>query len=409
MPSPSSATTPTPDAPPTPRGGPPPGAIRSDRPGGRPAGRPGAKPELLSVDFDERPFTVAWELTRSCALACRHCRAEAQPRPHPDELTTAEARHVIDEIAELNPPVLVLTGGDPMMRRDLFELTEYAISKGLRTSVSPTTTALTTKERLARLQDLGIQMIHISLDGATAETHDAFRGFTGTYERAMQTLDYLEELGIGVQVGTTVTTTNVHELPAMAELMAEHGVRMWSLFFLVPTGRGRIDEMISPEQAEEVWEWMCDLSETAPFAIRTTAAPQFRRTMLRRIRRKQAEQGGDEGGVRMTGAGYQMREAPSGVQTRGVNDGKGFVFIDHLGGICPSGFLQIPAGNVRTDSLVDVYRHSGLFRSLRDPAALQGACGRCEYSDLCGGSRARAYGVTGNYLADDPLCTIRPD
>jgi AdoMet-dependent heme synthase len=406
MPSPSNTT--TSDAPAIPRGGPPPGVMA----GGGPAAGLRPRPELLSVDFDERPFTVAWELTRSCALACRHCRAEAQPKPHPDELTTEEAFHVVDEIAELNPPVLVLTGGDPMMRRDLFDIAEYAIGKGLRTSVSPTTTALTTKERLGRLQDLGIQMVHISLDGATEETHDAFRGFTGTFQRAMDTLGFLKELGIGVQVGTTVTTTNLHELPRMAELMAEHGVRMWSLFFLVPTGRGRLDEMITPEQAEETWEWMCDLSETAPFAIRTTAAPQFRRTMLRRIRGKQAEQaasGEATSEVRMTGAGYQMREAPSGVQTRGVNDGKGFVFIDHRGGICPSGFLQLPAGNVRTDSLVDVYRNSKLFTELRDPKLLKGACGRCEFADLCGGSRARAYGVTGDYLADDPLCTIQPE
>jgi len=409
VPSPSNTT--TTDASAIPRGGPPPGALAGGRPTGSPTAGLRPRPDLLSVDFDERPFTIAWELTRSCALACRHCRAEAQPKPHPDELTTEEAFHVVDQIAELNPPVLVLTGGDPMMRRDLFEIAEYAIGKGLRTSVSPTTTALTTKERLGRLQDLGIQMIHISLDGATEETHDAFRGFTGTYQRAMDTLGYLNELGIGVQVGTTVTTTNLHELPRMAELMAEHGVRMWSLFFLVPTGRGRLDEMITPEQAEATWEWMCDLSETAPFAIRTTAAPQLRRTMLRRIRDKQAEQvaqGEAAPAVRMTGAGYQMREAPSGVQTRGVNDGKGFVFIDHRGGICPSGFLQMPAGNVRTDSLVDVYRNAKLFKELRDPTLLKGACGRCEFADLCGGSRARAYGVTGDYLADDPLCTIQP-
>jgi len=409
MQSPSNTT--TSDAPTRPAG-PPPGVSPGGPGGARPTAGLRPRPDLLSVDFDERPFTIAWELTRSCALACRHCRAEAQPKPHPDELTTEEAFHVVDQIAELTPPVLVLTGGDPMMRRDLFEITEYAISKGLRTSVSPTTTALTTKERLGRLQDLGIQMIHISLDGATEETHDAFRGFTGTYQRAMDTLGFLKELGIGVQVGTTVTTTNLHELPRMAELMAEHGVRMWSLFFLVPTGRGRIDEMITPEQAEATWEWMCDLSETAPFAIRTTAAPQFRRTMLRRIRSKQAEQakaGEATSEVRMTGAGYQMREAPSGIQTRGVNDGKGFVFIDHRGGICPSGFLQLPAGNVRTDSLVDVYRNSKLFKELRDPTLLKGACGRCEFADLCGGSRARAYGVTGDYLADDPLCTIQPE
>ncbi len=359
-----------------------------------------AKPELLSVDFDERPFTVAWELTRSCALACLHCRAEAQPQRHPDELTTAEARDVIDELADLAPPVLVLTGGDPMMRPDLFEIVEYAVGRGLRVAVSPTTTALTTKARLAALRDLGVQMIHVSLDGAAAETHDRFRGFEGTFERAMRILADLRDLDMPTQVGTTVTRHNVAELPQIAELMERHGVRMWNLFFLVPTGRGRVEDMVDAETAEETWQWLGDLSGRAPFGVRTTAAPQFRRTMVQRARRTSS------GPLRLTGAGYQLREAPAGVQTRGVNDGKGFMFIDHLGDICPSGFLQLSAGNVRTDRMDAVYRQSELFLALRDPSALRGRCGRCQYADLCGGSRARAYGVSGSYLDDDPLCTL---
>ncbi len=359
-----------------------------------------AKPELLSVDFDERPFTVAWEVTRSCALACLHCRAEAQPQRHPDELTTTEARDVIDELADLAPPVLVLTGGDPMMRPDLLEIVEYAVGRGLRVAVSPTTTALTTKARLAALRDLGVQMIHVSLDGATAETHDRFRGFEGTFERAMRILADLRDLGMPTQVGTTVTRHNVAELPQIAELMERHGVRMWNLFFLVPTGRGRVEDMVDAETAEETWQWMADLSGNAPFGVRTTAAPQFRRTMVQRARRS------DSGPLRLTGAGYQLREAPGGVQTRGVNDGKGFMFIDHLGNICPSGFLQLSAGNVRTDRMDAIYRQSELFLALRDPSALRGRCGRCQYADLCGGSRARAYGVSGSYLDDDPLCTL---
>jgi radical SAM protein len=375
--------------------------VRPSDAGAPPAGRPAGRPELFAVDFDERPFTVAWELTRSCALACTHCRAEAQPQRHPDELTTEETRRVTDELAELAPAVLVITGGDPMMRPDLFEIVEYAVGGGLSVSVSPTTTALTTKDRLARLRDLGISMIHISLDGATAETHDRFRGFDGTFDRAKQTLAYLRELEIPIQVGTTVTRSNVAELPQLAELMEEAGVRMWNLFFLVPTGRGRVDDMVDVETAEATWRWMAELSEQAPFAVRTTAAPQFRRTMMQR-RREQAE--GDP--LRLTGAGYQLRDAPAGVQTRGVNDGKGFMFIDHLGGICPSGFLQIPGGNVRTDEIANVYRDSPLFRSLRDPSALEGVCGSCQHADLCGGSRARAFALTGSHLGDDPLCAL---
>lgn len=357
------------------------------------------KPELFSIDLDERPFTVAWEVTRACALACVHCRAEAQPRPHAEELTTDEAFRLVDQLADLAPPVLVLTGGDPLMRRDLLPIVERAVGRGLRVAVSPTTTALATLERLRALRDAGVQMVHISIDGADERTHDAFRGVGGTFARALTTLARLRELEMPVQVGTTITRHNIHQMPAMAGLMAEGGVRVWNVFYLVPTGRGRADAMVSVEEAEESWRWLADLSRRAPFAVRTTAAPQFRRTVLRQAREAT---GGPV--VRLTGAGYQLREAPDGVETRGVNDGKGFMFIDHRGNICPSGFLQIPAGNVRTNAVAEVYRDASLFRQLRDPSLLQGRCGRCEFADLCGGSRARAMGVHGNYLAEDPLC-----
>lgn len=357
------------------------------------------KPELFSINLDERPFTVAWEITRACALACVHCRAEAQPRPHAEELATDEAFRLVDQLADMAPPVLVLTGGDPLMRRDLLPIVERAVGRGLRVAVSPTTTALATLDRLRALRDAGVQMVHISIDGADARTHDAFRGVAGTFARAITTLVRLRELEIPVQVGTTITRHNIHQMAAMADLMTEGGVRVWNVFYLVPTGRGRADAMVSVEEAEESWRWLADLSRRAPFVVRTTAAPQFRRTVLRQAREAT---GGPV--VRLTGAGYQLREAPNGVETRGVNDGKGFMFIDHRGNICPSGFLQIPAGNVRTDTVAEVYRDAELFRQLRDPSLLQGRCGRCEFADLCGGSRARAMGVHGNYLAEDPLC-----
>ncbi len=359
-----------------------------------------SKPDLLSFDFDERPFTVAWELTRSCALACGHCRAAAQPKRHPQELTTAEAKGVVEQLQELDPAVLVLTGGDPMMRPDLFELVAYAVKAGLRVSVSPTATALTTKARLARLQELGVEMIQVSLDGATPETHDSLRGFAGTFARSLRILRDLRDLGVPAQVGTTVTRQTVDELPAMVKLMSDHGVRMWNLFFLVPTGRGRAEEMVDAETAERTWAWLAELSARAAFNVRTTAAPQYRRTMLMRKRERGAVQ------MRLTGAGYALRGTAAGVQTRGVNDGKGFLFIDHLGGICPSGFLPIAAGNVRDERVADVYRRSDLFRALRDPARLRGRCGACVYADLCGGSRARAYAVSGSYLDEDPLCAL---
>jgi radical SAM protein len=356
---------------------------------------------VFDVDFTERPFTIAWELTRACALACVHCRAEAQPQRHPEELTTEEAFAVVDQITDLNPPVLVLTGGDPLMRPDLFDIAERAIGRGLRVAISPTTTALVTRERFERLRDLGVSMIHVSLDGADATTHDGFRGVTGTYERAMDTLALLRDLQVPTQVGTTLGRHNLRQMEAMADLIGEYGVRMWSVFFLVPTGRATTEQMVTAPEAEAVWEWLAELSERARFAVRTTAAPQYRRTMVLRAR---ARAGG--GPVRLTGAGYQIDEASRGMRTQGVNDGKGFLFIDHRGNICPSGFLQVAAGNVRTESLASVYRDSPLFRSLRDPAMLTGRCGRCTFADLCGGSRARAYATSGSYLGDDPLCML---
>lgn len=367
---------------------------------GRPAGASRPRPEVFDVDFDQRPFTVAWELTRACALACVHCRAEAQPRRHPEELTTAEAFAVIDQLVDLAPPVLVLTGGDPLMRPDLFQIAERAIGRGLRVAVSPTTTALVTRQRLARLRDLGVSMIHVSLDGADAETHDGFRGVVGTYRRAIDALRELQELGIATQVGTTLGRHNLHQLGQMAELVGGFGIRMWSLFFIVPTGRATAAQMMSADEAEAAWEWLADLSERAPFAVRTTAAPQYRRTMLARARAR----GG--GPVRLAGAGYQISEAAQATRMQGVNDGKGFLFIDHRGNLCPSGFLQVPAGNVRTHDVGEVYRDAPLFRTLRDPSALTGRCGRCDFSDLCGGSRARALAVTGSFLGEDPLCTL---
>lgn len=365
--------------------------------------RPG-RPEVFDVDFNERPFTIAWEVTRACALACVHCRAEAQPRRHPDELTTEEAFTVVDRIAELKPPVLVLTGGDPLMRPDLFEIATRAIGRGLRVAVSPTTTALADRTRLQRLRDIGVSMVHVSLDGGDAATHDGFRGVPGTYDRAVQTLAHLRDLGMPTQVGTTIARHNLHQMEEIASLLAEYRVRVWSVFYLVPTGRARADQMITAEEAEASWEWLAAFSEHAPFAVRTTAAPQYRRTMLRRVRER------GTGSVRLTGAGYQIAQSSEGLRTQGVNDGKGFMFIDHLGGICPSGFLQVPAGNVRTDDLAEVYRNSTLFRTLRDPGALTGRCGRCAYSELCGGSRARALAATGSVVGDDPLCTLHvPD
>lgn len=354
------------------------------------------------VDFDQSPFTIAWEVTRACAYACVHCRADAQPQRHPDELTTEEAFRLIDQLAEFGTrPILIFTGGDPMMRRDLFDLIAYATEKGLRCALTPTATALPTLERLKKAREAGIRRVALSLDAPRPAVHDDFRKVGGSWQRTMDILKRAREVGLSVQVNTTVARHNVDILPEMVPFLEEVGAVQWSVFFLVPTGRAQVPWMISAEEHERVFNWLYDLSKTAPFDIKATAAPMYRRVA---IERRRAELGGDAP-VTFQGAGFQyadgLHRAP-----KGVNDGKGFLFISHVGDIEPSGFLPIAAGNVRRDYVVEVYRHSPLFRDLRDPDKLKGPCGTCKYREVCGGQRGRAYGVFGDYLASDPGCVL---
>ncbi|HEX6270982.1 MAG TPA: TIGR04053 family radical SAM/SPASM domain-containing protein [Anaerolineales bacterium] len=355
------------------------------------------------ADFDQSPFTIAWEVTRACAFACVHCRADAQHTRDPRELNTAEAKALINRLADFGSPILVFTGGDPMMRRDLFELISYATEKGLRCSLTPTATALPTPARLQKAREAGIRRIALSLDAPTPEAHDMFRQVPGSWQRTMNILHSAQSVGLSAQVNTTVSTYNVDLLPAMVPFIQEVGAVQWSVFFLVPTGRAQMQWMISPEEHERVFHWLYDLSKIAPFDIKATAAPMYRRVA---IERRKAEQG-NGAPVTFQGAGFQYADGLNR-PTRGVNDGNGFLFISHIGEIQPSGFLPLTAGNVRTDDVVDVYRHSGLFTDLRNPDKIRGRCGVCEYRDVCGGQRGRAYGVTGDYLETDPACSYLP-
>jgi radical SAM protein len=361
--------------------------------------RPATRPDYLNIDFDQRPVTVAWEITRACALACRHCRAEAIPQRDPRELSAEEALRVVDQVVELGPPILVITGGDPLMRPDVYDIAEYASSKGLRVALSPSATALLRRDAIERTRDADVQMMHISLDGASAATHDAFRGVPGSFDRTIAALADARSLGMPLQIGTTVTRTNVGELPAIARLAGEHGITMWSVFFLVPTGRAEADDMLDADQHEEVLNWLAEVAEGSSFQVRTTAAQHYRRVLIQRARRKQ----GADASISLQGAGYAFERGRVQAQA-GVNDGKGFCFISHIGDVYPSGFLQIKAGNVRSERLASIYRHSRLFRDLRDTSKLRGKCGRCSFKDVCGGSRARAYATTGDYMAPDPAC-----
>lgn len=352
---------------------------------------------MAQTDFDLSPFTIAWEVTRACAFSCVHCRADAQHRRNPAELSTEEGFALIDRFAEFGSPILVFTGGDPMMRRDLFDLIQYADAAGLRCSLTPTATALPTISRLRRAQEAGVRRIALSLDAPSPQVHDDFRKVSGSWERTMAILRNAASIGLSTQINTTVTTHNLALLPQMVQFVEEVGAVQWSVFFLVPMGRGQELSMITPEQHERVFEWLHDLSLTRDFDIKVTAAPMYRRVALQR-----------SGGTQVAGAGFAFHDGLDR-PAQGVNDGRGFLFVSHLGEIMPSGFLPISAGNVRTDDVVDVYRNHELFRQLRDPGRLTGKCGVCEFRVVCGGQRGRAYAVTGDPFASDPACAYVPE
>jgi radical SAM protein len=364
---------------------------------------------LARLDFDQAPFTIAWEVTRSCAYACLHCRADAQPQRDPGELTTDEGRGLIDRLAAFGTrPILVLTGGDPLMRRDLFELAAHADERGLRVSLTPTATALANRRRMRLARASGIKRVAFSVDGASARTHDRFRGFKGSFGRTMRAMADADAAGLALQVNTTVCRPNRGELERMASALARWGVVQWSVFFLVPTGRGATLPMLSAAEHEQTLEWLADASARLPFDTKATAAPQYRRILAQRRARRAATKPEDAGSGALAGAGFRFADGldrPS----KGVNDGRGFMFVSHRGELTPSGFLPISAGNVRERDPVRLYRESPLFRELRDPDALKGKCGRCEFREVCGGSRARAFALTGDQMAADPSCPYIPN
>lgn len=356
---------------------------------------------MVHADFTQAPFTIAWEVTRACAYACVHCRADALHQRDPRELSTEEARALIDRLAAFgNSPILIFTGGDPMMRPDLFVLIAYANERGLRCSLTPTATALPTIERLEKAREAGIRRVALSLDAPRAAVHDNFRQVPGSWQRTMDILHRAQSVGLSVQVNTTVAKHNVDILHEMVPFIQEVGAVQWSVFFLVPTGRAMAEQMISAEQHEKVFNWLYDLSQNAPFDIKGTAAPMYRRVA---IERKKAEAGDKP--VTFQGAGFQYADGLNRPM-KGVNDGNGFLFISHIGEIQPSGFLPLTAGNVRTDDIVDIYRTARLFTNLRDYSKLKGVCGACQYRDVCGGQRGRAYGLTGDYMESDPACVL---
>jgi len=347
------------------------------------------------MNFDQSPMLVIWEVTQACDLACVHCRASAQSERHAKELTTEQGYRLLDEIRSFGEPLMVFTGGDPLKRPDLYNLARYAVKIGLRTNVTPSATPLLTGEAIEKFKEAGVSRMAISLDGPDAQSHDDFRGVPGTFERAMFALRHARDIGLDTQLQTTVTQRNMHRLSEFADIASEVRTKMWSLFFLIVTGRAAENDDLRADEYEKVFEFMYELSKTAPYGIKTTEAMHYRRYVAQRIKAEH---------------GVTANENAKGVawRTAGVSDGKGFVFVSHRGEIFPSGFLPVTGGNVLDDSLTDVYRNSELFKTLRDTTQRGGKCGLCEYQKICGGSRSRAFAFTGDYLAEDPRCVYQP-
>ncbi|HEY0994689.1 MAG TPA: TIGR04053 family radical SAM/SPASM domain-containing protein [Gemmatimonadaceae bacterium] len=374
---------------------------------GHPHGHGQPRKGIADFDFHQSPFVVIWETTRACDLACKHCRAEAVPHRNPLELSTDEAKRMLDRVREFGPVVFVLSGGDFLKRPDAFELIEYGFRLGLRMAVTPATTPLCTPETIDRLKASGISRLAISLDGSCPEIHDEFRRVPGSFEWGMKILEHCRTIGLSTQVNTVFAKHNIGDFDNLAALMAKMGIVFWEVFFLVPMGRAKPDDVASAENFELLFNKMYDLSKVAPFDLKATAAPQYSRVLLQRqVEERRAGEREEAPDVLTGGLMFSTKDGIG--RARSVNDGDGFMFISHTGEIMPSGFLPIPAGNVRTDDLVEVYRTSPVFSQLRDRSALKGKCGVCEYQKVCGGSRARAYAMTGDFLEAEPFCAYVP-
>jgi radical SAM protein len=342
------------------------------------------------------PLLVYWELTRACDLACRHCRAEAIAQRDARELDTFEATALLEKIRSFSDRGVhvVLTGGDPLKRPDLLTLIEYGAKIGLSISIAPSSTHLLTREVFQSFKDAGVESLSLSLDGSTPEKHEAIRGIAGCFGRTLDAAWDALRAGLRLQINTLVTSETMEDLDETYSLLKHLPLMRWKLFTLIGVGRGRTLREPSPEQCEALHHWLCDVSKESPFPVATTEAPHFRRVVLTRMR---------EAGMSIS----QIEKTPVG-RGFGIRDGNGILFISHSGHVYPSGFLPLAVGNVRTADVTDLYRFSKLFRNLRSPRLYKGKCGRCEFKEICGGSRARAYARHADPLESDPLCVYEP-
>lgn len=355
---------------------------------------------------------MIWETTRACDLACVHCRASAESNPAPDELTYEEAERLIRDVRGMGSPILIFSGGDCLKRQDLPVLIRYAKSLGLRTGAIPAVTPALTKDRIGELKENGLDQIAFSLDAGKAEAHDAFRRVQGVFDHTLESVRMANDLGLAVQINSLINVHNTGQLDELIQLIQRLNLVFWEVFFLVPTGRGTELPLMSAFKFEEAFGKIYELSQRVPFIIKITEAPHYRRFYFEKEMIKQGldPRKGSREAVRLP-AYMRKAQGPGGSMGRapqGVNSGKGFIFVSYRGDVFPSGFLPLAAGNIRNKDLADIYQNSPVLKELRNAALLKGRCGICPYKEICGGSRSRAYALTGDYLEEDPCCCYEP-
>ncbi|MBO4300404.1 MAG: heme b synthase [Desulfovibrio sp.] len=361
-----------------------------------PAGKQGIHAPLATLD-DGTPACrlIAWEVTRSCNLACRHCRAEAHLKPYPGELSTKEALSLIDTFPQVGKPIIIFTGGDPMMRPDVYDLVSYAHGKGFVCAFAPNGT-LITPQTAAMIRDAGVSRCSISIDGPDAQSHDSFRGVPGAFDASLRGMACLKEAGVPFQINTTVTRNNLNTFTQIFQLCETVGASAWHIFLLVPMGRaaGLADQVITAAEYEKVLHWFYSFRKNTHMHLKATCAPHYYRIMRQRAR---------EEGLKVTPEFFGMDAL-----TRGCLGGTGFCFISHVGQVQPCGYLELNCGNVRETPFPQIWRLSPYFLQFRDQSCYKGKCGVCEYHKVCGGCRARAYSMHGDPLAEEPLCSYVP-
>lgn len=338
---------------------------------------------------------IAWETTRSCNLSCIHCRAAAEKGPYEGELSTKEALEFLDTVASFSKPVIILTGGEPLMRPDIYELAAYGTKLGLR-MVMATNGTLVDETSIQKMIDSGIQRMSVSFDGANATSHDNFRQVPGAFNASLKALEFARKAGLEYQINTTITKINLDEIQAILDLAVSLGAVAHHIFLLVPTGRGKEleEQEIPPEEYERTLNWFYDQRDKVPLQLKATCAPHYYRILRQRSKEE--------------GKKISFKTHGLDAVTRGCLGGIGFCFVSHIGEVQPCGFLEVLAGNIRETNFQEIWEKSEVFTRLRDFDALEGKCGICEYKRVCGGCRARAYEITGNYMAEEPYCTYQP-